>query len=140
MADAITGDNGIGLWALASHYTGKMREYWLINETGTLILQHYDKKITFKPSCATTQKRQKLVTEMHHKHFSSIATSTTPKKLTAGLRSRKESEHFGWSRSLIPKNSRSRSRFFVRLRLQKSNSIIFTSHSYVFFDFSAEPW
>jgi len=44
----------------------------------------------------------------------------------SGLRSRirKKSEVFGWSR--IPKNTRnwSRSRFFIRLRIRKSNQII----------------
>jgi len=48
LADAVTGGNGIGLWS--SKLSEKMREYWLKNEK----------------SCSTTQKRQNLVTEMHH--------------------------------------------------------------------------
>ena len=49
-------------------------------------------------------------------------------RVKAGLRSRsrKESEVFGWCRSRIPKNTRSRSlNFFVQRRLRISNWIIF---------------
>ena len=40
-------------------------------------------------------------------------------------RNRKESEFFWWRRNWIPNNTGSRSRIFVRLRLQISNWIIF---------------
>jgi len=57
LADAVTGGNGIGL--RSSITTEKMREYWLKNET-----------LFLKIWCSTTQKRQKLVAEIHHKSYS----------------------------------------------------------------------
>ena len=56
MADAITGGNGVGLWVL-----------WPANRFFLTLRR----KVIFKTLCSTTQKRQKLVTEMYHKSYSS---------------------------------------------------------------------
>jgi len=58
MVDAMTGGNNT-VWSLVSRYTGK--------NTGILL----EKWNRFSLTCSTTQERQKLVTEMHHKSYSS---------------------------------------------------------------------
>jgi len=62
MADAITGG------PLANQYTRKKREYWLKYETGSF--WHCDEKSFFKHN-VPQHRRQKLVTEMYHKFYSS---------------------------------------------------------------------
>jgi len=56
MADAITGGNDIDLWDLCPANRFFLTLWW---------------KVIFKTWCSTTQKRQKLVTEMYHKSYSS---------------------------------------------------------------------
>jgi len=51
-------------------YRKKMGEYWLKNETGSVLLTLWW-KVIFKTWCSTAQKRQKLFTEMYHKSYSS---------------------------------------------------------------------
>jgi len=54
--------------SLTSHYTGKMREYWSKNETGTF--WHCNEKL-FSNRDVPQQKWQKLVMAMYHKSYSS---------------------------------------------------------------------
>jgi len=57
LSDAITGGKYISLWS--SNVPKKMREYWLKNEN--LFLKHD----------VPQHRKDKLVTEMHHKSYSS---------------------------------------------------------------------
>ena len=62
MADAITGGNDIGFWS--ANIPEKMQEFgWKLNRSSLT----WWWKVIFKPWGSTTQKRQKLVTKLHHK-------------------------------------------------------------------------
>jgi len=74
MADAITGNNDIGLWAL---WPDGNKMWEILPETKCGNIEIRNKffltllwKLIFKTWCSTTQKRQKLATEMHHKSYS----------------------------------------------------------------------
>jgi len=69
MAEAITGGNDIGLWALwPANIPKKMREYSLNYETGSF--SNCDEK-SFLKHGVPQHKRQKLVTVMYRKSYSS---------------------------------------------------------------------
>ena len=61
--------NDIALGPLASQYTGK--NTGILVEIGNRFFMTLWCKASFKTWCSTTQKRQKLVTEMCHKPYSS---------------------------------------------------------------------
>ena len=69
MADAVTGGNNISLWAIWPANILEKNSGILFEKWNRFCSPWHGDEVIFKTWCSTTQKRQKLVTEMYRKSY-----------------------------------------------------------------------